>query len=38
MRGIHVFTVTYKCGTEIDYKIGDESPIYGYTCDGRIKR
>lgn len=36
--GTHIFTIPYKCGTEIDYPIGHEGATYGSTCDGKVKR
>ena len=36
--GTHVFTKVYKCGTEIDYPMGNSGARYGVSCDNRFKR
>lgn len=36
--GTHAFTMIHKCGTEVDYPIGQIGASFGATCDGKVKR
>lgn len=36
--GTHVFTIKYKCGSEIDYPFIGKGYLWGVSCDGKISR